>query len=762
MKKQLAALIGAAMMLQTVLPLRANAAADLILNAESVTAACKAGETVRMPVRAVQNAGYAAGIIDAEWDSTALTLAGATYDAGLAPENDPVPIEGESGSCRLAFGDLLAKENFTGTGMFFVLEFTVNDGAKAGKYPVRLTDKGIRDLNADTVQSELNSGTITLASSPDMELTAGKTVSEIGSGSEIRVPVSAISNTGYAVGSLNASWNPDVLSLKAVEYNEELAPANQPAPITNRGTYRICFGDYLTTKNFTGTGVLFTLVFTAADNAAEGIYPILFSKPDFLDMALSKRTVTCREGSVELVRELVTTSTETTVTTSETRQTTTSASETSAATSTTSSALTTTAATSAAATTTGATFTTANAVSASATVTAASATTAASTEQSAAVSTSSAAGITTVSQSGTASAETGTPAVTQTVAVPAQIVLKAAKTTAILTAGHEIRVPVSAETNKGYAVGLLNVNWDPDALILKDVEYNASLAPANQPAAVKNSGSYRVCFGDYLASENFTGTGVFFTLVFTAADGAKPDTYPVTFSKPDFLDQDINTVQVSCTDGAVILENITTTTASETVTTTTSASETESAAATSTETVPAQIVLRAETVSCNPNAAQEIRIPVSADRNEGYSVGLLNVSWNADALILKSVEYNAELAPANQPAAVKNSGSYRVCFGDYLATENFTGTGVFFTLVFTASDGAKPDTYPITFSKPDFLDKDINTVKVSCGDSAVILTDEEAPAFLLGDVNDDGEISVEDAQLALYAYVKRSQAKRAV
>ena len=217
MKKQLAALIGAAVMLQTALPLHANAAADLILNAESVTAACKAGETVRMPVRAAQNAGYAAGVIDAEWDSTALTLAGVTYDAKLAPENDPVQIEGESGTRRLAFGDYLAKQNYTGTGTFFVLEFTVNDGAKAGSYPVSLTDKGICDSDAAFVQSELHSGTITLAESLDMELTADSAVSVIGSGEEIRIPVSAKSNAGYAVGSLNASWDPDVLMLKNVE-----------------------------------------------------------------------------------------------------------------------------------------------------------------------------------------------------------------------------------------------------------------------------------------------------------------------------------------------------------------------------------------------------------------------------------------------------------------------------------------------------------------------------------------------------------------
>ena len=146
-------------------------------------------------------------------------------------------------------------------------------------------------------------------------------------------------------------------------------------------------------------------------------------------------------------------------------------------------------------------------------------------------------------------------------------------------------------------------------------------------------------------------------------------------------------------------------------------------------------------------------MPVSAERNGGYAVGSLIVSWNSDMLILKAVEYNAELAPENQPAPIKNSGSYRVCFGDYLASENFTGTGVLFTLVFTAADSAKPDTYPVTFSKPDFLDKDTNAVQVSCTDGAVILTAEETPAFLLGDVNGDGEISVEDAQLTLIEYV---------
>ena len=166
-------------------------------------------------------------------------------------------------------------------------------------------------------------------------------------------------------------------------------------------------------------------------------------------------------------------------------------------------------------------------------------------------------------------------------------------------------------------------------------------------------------------------------------------------------------------------------------------------------------MLHAETVSCKAEAGQEVRVPVSADRNTGYAVGSVFVNWNADALILKEIEYNADLAPANFPAPVKNSGSYRVSFGDFLAAENYSGTGVLFTLVFTVADGAQPDSYPIAFSKPDFLDKDANKMTAACTDGAVQLGTGSEPGFLRGDVNEDGVVSVQDAQLALINYTEQ-------
>lgn len=155
----------------------------------------------------------------------------------------------------------------------------------------------------------------------------------------------------------------------------------------------------------------------------------------------------------------------------------------------------------------------------------------------------------------------------------------------------------------------------------------------------------------------------------------------------------------------------------------------------------------------------EIRVPVAAEFNAGYAVGSLNVHWNPEALVLKAVEYNADLAPKNQPAPIKNSGTNRVCFGNYLATENFTGTGTLFTLVFALAENAKPGTYAITFDKFDFLDKDISTLTASCTDGAVTLESGDDPGFLLGDVDGDGKFSVEDAQLTLKAYTVRIAGK---
>ena len=164
--------------------------------------------------------------------------------------------------------------------------------------------------------------------------------------------------------------------------------------------------------------------------------------------------------------------------------------------------------------------------------------------------------------------------------------------------------------------------------------------------------------------------------------------------------------------------------------------------------------MEAGTASCKISADAEVRVPVSATVNPGYAAAALVIQWDPDALVLKNVEYNADLAPANQPAPVSNSGSYRVSFGNFLATENFTEAGVFFTLVFGVADQAKPETYEISLSKPVFLDKDVRRIEAECISGSVLLEENDEIDYLLGDINDDGTVSVEDAQAALQEYVR--------
>ena len=1076
MKKRLTALLSAAALLLTATPLQAFAAADLELEAQPAATKCTAGNKVTMPVTCTVNSGYAAGIIDVEWDSTALTLTDVKYDADIAPANDPAPIEGASGKYRLAFGDYLAKEPFVMGGDFFVLEFTVAEGAKPGDYPVTLTDKGIYDQNVKKIQTDIQSSYIRIEDIFDMEMRATGGYGVLTPGLEVDVTVDAELNPGYAVGAMDAHWDPETLILKEIQYNSDLAPANQPAPIKNTGKYRVCFGSYLAAENFTGTGELFKMIFEVAEGAKADSYPVTFDNYDFLDCDINPMKVNV-EGCVVDLHEATTTGTEAPATSGIDSETTTAESTTDVIAGTTvpvtttvrpvtgpvpgtTTRVTTTASgtttertftrpvpgtttrvtTTASGTTTERTFTRPVPGTTTRVTTTASGTTTeriftrpipgttthmtttvstttteriftrpipgTTTHMTTTVSTTTTERIftrpipgttthmTTTVTTTTTARPTTTPTVgttipttttitTTTTAKPtttptvgttipttttvsgtttadnSQMIMQAGKTVARIGSDAEILVPVIASKNAGYAVGSLTAHWNPDALVLKEVRYNEKLAPANQPAPVKNSGSYRVCFGNYLAAENFTGTGTLFTLVFTAAENAKPETAAITFDKYDFLDADINTLTATCSAGEVVLtdKEITTTaigttaakttaapvtsgtalftttlaattvittvadfapslkwdnspmkvgetrrmkvtnpmsganvssadimqdvdclkctfdektselvitalkpteekyltvtasgcafTAPFTVTilaaeTTTTAPVTTTAKAVTTTTAPVTTTTKAVTTTTAPvttttkavttttapvtttsepavttteavtttadavttttepvtttsepavtttetvtttsepvttttesapdnsqvrlTAAKttaklsdkEIRVPVTAEANAGYAVGSVDVHWNADALKLTAVEYNEALAPANQPAPIKDGSSYRVCFGNYLATENFTGTGTMFTLVFAPTENAAADTYAITFDKFDFLDADINTVTASCTEGAVTLQSGDAPAYTLGDVNEDSIISVDDAQQVLREYV---------
>ena len=322
MKQKIISLLTAAAMLATGFPVQADTA-GLVLAADSVTAECIAGETVLLPIRAEKNAGYAAGTLDITWDSTALILKSVQYDSELAPENSPAPIESD-GTYRLAFGSYVAAANFTDTGVFFTLEFEIAGTAEAGSYPVTVTRPDVYDAWVNAVSVSAETGGVTLTDASRISFTAGSAEAVIGLDTEIKIPVTAGFNSGYAAGTLDLLWDPALLTLTAVEYDEALAPANSPAEINDSGRYRLCFGDYLAESDYKGTGVFFTLIFSIAEDAAPGTAEITLADPVVLDHNISRLSAVTANGAVILTQGAVTTTTttdsETTTTTTETTE----------------------------------------------------------------------------------------------------------------------------------------------------------------------------------------------------------------------------------------------------------------------------------------------------------------------------------------------------------------------------------------------------------------------------------------------------------
>ncbi|MBQ3940922.1 MAG: hypothetical protein II723_07405 [Oscillospiraceae bacterium] len=272
------------------------------------------------------------------------------------------------------------------------------------------------------------------------------------------------------------------------------------------------------------------------------------------------------------------------------------------------------------------------------------------------------------------------------------LLLAADRVTAGLAAGGTVMMPIRAAGNPGYAAGTVDVTWDSTALRLKSVRYDKFLAPENGPAPITDGGSYRLCFGDYQYDAVFQEDGVFFTLEFEIAETAAPGTYPVTLTDLGIYDRDINRVETAVRAGSVTLrgdEALTLTAADKTV------------------------LLGTDT---------EIEIPVTAEQNPGYAAGTADVLWDPAVLTLLEVRYDAALAPAANPAEITADGAYRLCFGDYGAEENYTGTGVFFTLVFSVSADAAPGTTEVQLTAPDVYDRNIQKLDVRLVSSTVTLT----------------------------------------
>lgn len=288
-------------MIFTLIPTPAFAASALALTAESIEADLKAGTEISVPVRAANNPGYAAGTVDIKWDNTVLELSSVDYSE-LAPENSAAAVS-STGKYRVSFGSYLTKENYSETGTFFTLNFTVTDSAKAGDYAIELSNASIYDVELNAVPTVLTNAYVKLGdseASDALKLEVQGEKANIQPDASIVLPVKATGNPGFAAGKIDLIWDSSALTLTKVIFTESCKD-NNSAEIVSDGNYTISFGDYLAKENITETGVLFSLAFDVNENAKPGTYEIYLGNAEAYTADLEKVAVTVKSANVELL-----------------------------------------------------------------------------------------------------------------------------------------------------------------------------------------------------------------------------------------------------------------------------------------------------------------------------------------------------------------------------------------------------------------------------------------------------------------------------
>ena len=314
--------------------------------------------------------------------------------------------------------------------------------------------------------------------------------------------------------------------------------------------------------------------------------------------------------------------------------------------------------------------------------------------------------------------------------------LEAKSVSAPANPGTEVKVPVSFKNNPGYGFGYISVTWNQNVLELTGVTYT-KLAPAQASAApISNKGWYKVSFGDMLSRDNFTGDGEAFTLVFKTTDSAVSGKYKVELTEPEIYDKDIAEIkaeasssEVTLTGGASVKAKSPAKNNEEKATQKATQKPQQSKAGSSSNQQSSQnakVKIAVDKPSDNVKTGDIVKVPMRFTENTGYGFGSVNAKWDKTALTLTKIEYT-DLAPEplhNIP--VENNGNFHVLFGKENASENITGTGTAFTLVFKVADAEKAKNAEVTFTDLELLTCDLNEVKVESEDRSVITGDKKS------------------------------------
>ena len=305
-------------------------------------------------------------------------------------------------------------------------------------------------------------------------------------------------------------------------------------------------------------------------------------------------------------------------------------------------------------------------------------------------------------------------------------------------AGADVDVPITIKgTDPGTAGMILELSADSNLKLKRrlngDAYEGAPTWNATTLTYVWNAGDGR----NLVAKDGATLT----TLKFTVPADAKPgDEYPITFRSDlcKVIDQDGNKLDVTFTDGKIIIpEATTTTTAAATTTTaaettTTTAAATTTTAAATTTSAPATTTTAAPVTTTLPDAgAVTYVVPtVTAAAGDEVSMPVQVLGDPGTAGVVIDLESDARLGYVGYTAGVYAGGQWNQAKLIYSWSsgegENVTADNeaAMFNVTFKVPDDAKPgDVFPITFESAEAVDTFGSNIDVVTVDGAIVIPD---------------------------------------
>ena len=305
-------------------------------------------------------------------------------------------------------------------------------------------------------------------------------------------------------------------------------------------------------------------------------------------------------------------------------------------------------------------------------------------------------------------------------------------------AGADVDVPITVKgTDPGTAGMVLELSADSNLKLKRrlngDAYEGAPTWNATTLTYIWNAGDGR----NLVAADGATLT----TLRFTVPADAKPgDEYPITFRSDlcKVIDQDGNKLDVTFTDGKIIIpaattttEEVTTTTTAAETTTTTAAATTTTAAATTTS-APAATTTAAPVSTTLPDAgAVTYVVPtVTAAAGDEVSMPVQVLGDPGTAGVVIDLESDARLGYVGYTAGVYAGGQWNQAKLIYSWSsgegENVTADNeaAMFNVTFKVPDDAKPgDVFPITFESTEAVDTFGSKIDVVTVDGAIVIPD---------------------------------------